>query len=74
MKQGLTKRQKEYLDFIRAFIAENEHSPSFEEIGAGMNTSISAAHRIVQELVERGYVVASSGQQRSIAIIPETEE
>lgn len=69
-KRGLTKRQKEYLDWIRAYISENDGvSPSFEEIGVAMGTSISAAQRIVQEIVERGHLTSVKGSQRTLAVV-----
>ncbi len=33
---ALTPRQKQVLDFIAEFIAENEYAPSFEELAEGL--------------------------------------
>ena len=69
IKRGLTERQREYLDYIRDYINTHDYqSPSLEEIGRAMGTSTSAAQRIVQEIVERGHLVALKGSQRSLAV------
>ena len=66
---GLTKRQSEALAFIRGFIAENEYSPDYREIRAGMGlTSTSQVHAVVTQLVERGAIRYLPGKKRSISI------
>ena len=45
----LTRRQREMLDCITDFIAENEYSPSIEEIGKMMGLSSPATiHKHLQ--------------------------
>lgn len=74
VKMGLTKRQREYLDWIKDYIAMHDgQSPSYEEIGAGMDTTTSAAQRIAQELIERGHLVSMPGSQRSLALPQEAK-
>ncbi|HEV2277133.1 MAG TPA: repressor LexA, partial [Acidobacteriaceae bacterium] len=34
---AITRRQKEVLDFISAFVQRNGYSPSFEEIARGLD-------------------------------------
>lgn len=68
-KRGLTERQREYLNWITKYIETHDYqSPSFEEIGKAMGTSTSAAQRIVQDIVNRGHLVALKGSQRSLAV------
>ena len=51
----LTRRQKQILDFVTAFIRENGYSPSLEEIGREFGlTSVSTIHKHVSGLIEKG--------------------
>ncbi len=38
--QTLTKKQKLVLDYIRRFIEEHGHAPSYEEIAQGMGSRL----------------------------------
>ena len=54
---ALTKRQKEILDFLKAFIDENGYSPSFEEICAAFGyTSLATVHEHLTNLATKGYI------------------
>lgn len=69
-KAGLTKRQKEHLDWIRDYIIKNDGmSPSYDEVGKAMGTSISAAQRVVSEIIKRGYLTNIKGSQRTLALV-----
>ncbi len=46
MPHSLTDRQREYLEFIREFIKENESSPRLEEIAKHFGVSSPTAHKI----------------------------
>ncbi len=51
----LTKRQKEILDFVTAFVKGHEYSPSLEEIAEEFGlASVSTIHKHVSHLIERG--------------------
>ncbi|MBW2712776.1 MAG: transcriptional repressor LexA [Deltaproteobacteria bacterium] len=64
---ALTKRQREILDYIREFIAEQGYSPSLEEIGAHFGlSSVATVHRHVQHLLEKGVVRRVSNSSRSL--------
>lgn len=70
MKAGLTKRQKEVLGFISAYIVENGVAPTLAEIGVAVGLrSKSSVHRIVVGLVERGAVTYMPNRARSIALL-----
>jgi repressor LexA len=66
----MTPRQKECLDFIKAFWAENEFAPSFEEIkdtlGAKSKSSVTG---LVSKLEARGYIERIPNLARSIRIV-----
>lgn len=67
---GVTGRQKDVLDFIRAFIAERGVSPTYSEIGRGVGLKSSArVHFIVYDLAERGHLSVMKARARSIALV-----
>ena len=71
---ALTKRQKEILDFLKAFIDENGYSPSFEEICAAFGyTSLATVHEHLTNLTTKGYIRKAYRESRSIEFPPETE-
>jgi len=64
---ALTRRQREVLDFVRGFVAQNGYSPSLEEIGAAFGlTSVATVHKHVQHLVEKGYLRKAWNRSRSV--------
>jgi len=70
MSENLTKRQKEILDFINAFIEDNGYSPSYREIGDhfGLSSTATIAEH-VQTLQNKGYLKTDPNEARSIEII-----
>ena len=71
---ALTKRQKEILDFLKAFIDEKGYSPSFEEICKAFGyTSLATVHEHVTNLARKGYIRKAERGRRSIEVPPETE-
>lgn len=67
----LTKRQKEILDFLEAFLAENGYPPSFEEIAHHFGyTSLATVHEHLENLRHKGYIRKSYNASRSIELIP----
>ena len=71
---ALTKRQKEILDFLKAFIDEHGYSPSFEEICAAFGyTSLATIHEHLTNLAAKGYIRKADRKSRSIEFPPETE-
>ncbi|MGO9165897.1 MAG: LexA family protein [Candidatus Sulfotelmatobacter sp.] len=46
---AITRRQREVYDFISRFVAEHGYSPSFDEIGTGLNlSSLATVHKHIQ--------------------------
>ena len=70
MKYNLTKRQKDVLDFIKAFVEENGYAPTYQEIAdnSGMK-SRSEAYARVQALIKKGHVVNKIGSHRSLTLV-----
>jgi repressor LexA len=66
---ALTRRQRQVLEVIRAFIERNGYSPSLEEIGAALGlSSVATVHKHVSLLIEKGYAQRTWNQNRSIEL------
>lgn len=64
---AVTKRQKQVLDFIAAFIDENGYSPSYEEVARGLNVaSLATVHKHISTLEQKQYLNRRFNQSRSI--------
>lgn len=69
-----TKKQKELLEFIRAFIAEHGYSPSYREIMSGLNyTSVATVSLHVGNLITRGHLRKRDRSARSLEVVEMTE-
>ena len=70
---GLTVRQRQLLDFIRAYQIEKGSPPSFDEMKEAMKlASKYGIHRMVCALEERGHIVRIPHRARCI-ILKEAE-
>lgn len=56
MSHALTPRQREYLEFIRQYIQNNESSPRLEEIASHFGVTSPAAHNTLKSLQNNGYL------------------
>lgn len=67
---GLTPKQAECLDFLKAYIAQHGKPPIFREIADGIGLkSKSDIFRLVAALKERGAIDFLPRRSRSISII-----
>lgn len=67
---ALTKRQKEVLDYLVAFLNKHGYSPSFEEIARALKlTSLATVHKHLSTLERKGYVRRGYNQSRSLEIL-----
>ncbi len=65
----LTRRQKEILDFVTAFIEREGYSPSMEEIAAHFHfRSLNAVFKHLQAIEARGYLHRDANRARSIEL------
>ncbi|HSW85296.1 MAG TPA: hypothetical protein VLF79_01615 [Candidatus Saccharimonadales bacterium] len=65
-----TKKQKEMLGFIEAFIAEHGYSPSYREIMAGLNyNSVATVALHVNNLIKRGQLRKRDHSARSLEVL-----
>jgi len=67
----LTKRQRQILDYLSSYSAENGYAPSFEEIAGQFNyNSLATVHEHLSNLERKGYIKRSYNESRSIEILP----
>ena len=67
---ALTRRQKQVLDFLVSFINRRGYSPSFEEIGAGLElSSLATVHKHLQTLEKKGFIRRGYNQSRSVEVV-----
>ena len=72
--EGLTKKQKEVLDFIKRFHAENKYPPSIRQICSAIDLSSPATvHVHVNHLVEKGYIKRSAEGNRAMELLVPNE-
>jgi hypothetical protein len=65
-----TKKQKEILGFIEAFITEHGYSPSYREIMNGLQyTSVATVALHVGNLIKRGHLRKRDHSARSIEVV-----
>jgi repressor LexA len=63
----LTKRQREILEFVRAFQAERGYAPSLEEIAARFKLSaVSTVHEHIENMSRKGVLRRGWNRARSI--------
>lgn len=69
-----TKKQKELLAFIDAFIQEHGYSPSYREIMTGLNyTSVATVALHVNNLIKRGHLRKRDRSARSLEVVDASE-
>jgi repressor LexA len=67
---ALTRRQKEILDYVDAYIQSHGYAPSFEEIANSFGYgSLATVHEHVSNLERKGYIRKSYNQSRSIEMV-----
>ncbi len=72
---ALTKRQKEFLDFLSGFLEKRGYSPSYEEIAEGLNlASLATVHKHILALEAKHYVKRGFNQSRSLELAPKYHE
>jgi repressor LexA len=68
---ALTKRQKEFLEFLAGFLEKRGYSPSYEEIAEGLNlASLATVHKHILALETKHYLKRGFNQSRSLELAP----
>ena len=71
IRMAITRRQREVYDFISRFMAEHQYSPSFEEIGNGLDlNSLATVHKHITNLEKKGLLDRVHNRSRSIDVLP----
>lgn len=71
---GLTRKQKEVLNFIKQFHAENKYPPSIRQICSAINLSSPATvHVHINHLVDKGYIKRSKDGNRALELLVPNE-
>lgn len=67
--RGLTRKQKEVLDYIRNYIEANSHAPYLREIQEGCNfASYRSVFDKLISLEKKGYISRKLNKHRSISL------
>lgn len=73
--QGLTQRQEQTLDFIRASIRERGYPPTLREIGEHMGIrSTNGVNDHLRALERKGYLRREDMKSRALRLVDEPEE
>lgn len=68
-KHGLTRTQREVLDFLKVYSDRNGLMPTFSEVAAHLGiASKSNVHRLITALEERGHIERIPGRVRAIKL------
>lgn len=75
MRERTTKKQRELLNYLDAFIKSHGYAPSYREIMHALGyKSVSTVATHVQGLIARGYLKKSHDEARSLEVIPAASE
>jgi len=67
----LTKRQKELLDYLAAYIEQNGYAPTLEEIGRNFSLgSLATVHKHLQNLERKGHIRRMPNRSRALEVMP----
>src|ERR1700759_5261986 len=70
-----TKKQRELLGFIEAFINEHGYSPSYREIMNGLSyTSVATVSLHVNNLIKRGHLRKRDRSARSLEVVAAVDQ
>ncbi len=68
--QPLTKRQREILDYLNAFIQQHGYAPSLEEVGRRFGlSSLATVHKHLTNLQEKGFIKRAWNRSRSVELV-----
>lgn len=71
----LTPQQSKTLQIIRESIHENGHAPTLEEVGTAIGVSSrGSVHRLVQVLVDKGYLLRETSSWRGLRLVEQDNE
>jgi len=72
--EKLTPKQKEVLEYIKMFSAENKYPPSVRETAQALDVSSPATiHVHIQKLIEKGYLKRSNNSNHQLQLLVNNE-
>jgi repressor LexA len=71
--KGLTTRQREVFDFIRAFIRSKRYPPTIREIAVNFGFSVKGSFDHVKALQKKGFIRCAGNRSRAIEVVADTE-
>lgn len=70
--KGLTKKQREILDFIQSFITTHRYAPTYREIGSHFHyKSKGTVHKHIESLKNKGVLTNAERMSRSLTLAEE---
>jgi len=67
----VTKRQKQLLDYLRAFIAKHGYAPTLDEMARHLAlASVATVHKHLQNLAQKGLVRRRAHRSRALEVVP----
>src|SRR5262249_8786327 len=71
MRNVVTRRQRQVLDYVQGYLRRHGYSPSLEEIGRHLGvTSLATVHKHLTRLEGRGAIRRRAHQSRSVEGVP----
>ena len=71
----LTKRQKQFFDYIQAYLTRHGYAPTLEEIGVHFKlSSLATVHKHLSNLEEKGLIRRTWNHSRAIELVPQRKE
>ena len=68
---ALTRKQKQILDYLQAYTAENGFAPSYDEIAQNFGYgSLATVHEHIENLRRKGYIRKGFNESRSVEVVP----
>ena len=74
MKEKLTSKQNQVLDYLKKFMAKKGYPPTVREIGSALNLSSPATvHAHLNTLADKGYIKKNNSKNRAIELLVKNE-
>lgn len=72
---GITKKQKDILDYIATYKLKNGYAPTYREIADHFNySSVSTVHQYIKTLEDKGFIEKDFSKARSLGILDYSDE
>ncbi|TVQ36661.1 MAG: transcriptional repressor LexA [Spirochaetaceae bacterium] len=72
--KSITRRQREVLDYIKAYITGHKFPPTFREISENFSISVKGAYDHVKALERKGFIQLNNNRSRTIEVLDNAEQ